>query len=355
MVNKSAARYVNNIQKSILAFNAVTPPLATVASPGEFLATNFILQSAVSNLAPVGDSLGRTSNGGFNVNAYNFTVANNTIFTNSRYTAFNGAIVGLTPTRETGTTYSDGVVNGVSYIDQAGTTVSYASALTARNKIAFDFNGDGVRSSADATGLVAAYRQRTGGPAWVAPDGIYGAGAGNAAVIEILGDGNGDGSFTIADVRYWADGLATNVSGNLDRKQGFIAVDNASLAAGGALNFFGTVLANPSATYVAGASRADVAGPSGRVAPGWAPVGADGRVDGKDIDYVYAQMRAVGIATPWTSALSADWTNLVQAEKVDLSADITGDLKVDRADVQEILSILGTSMGDVNLDGMVNA
>ncbi len=355
MVNKAAARYVNNIQKSILAFNAVTPPAATIASPGEFLATNFILQSAVANLAPVGNSLIRSSNSGFNVNAYNFTVANNTIFTNARYTSFNTAIVGLAPTRETGTTYSDGVVNGVNYINQGGASVSYASALAARNKIAFDFNGDGVRSLADAPDMIAAYRQRNAGPTWTAPDGIYGAGTGNAAVIEILGDGNGDGSFTSADIRYWADGLATTAGGNLDRKQGFIAVDNASLAAGGSLNFFGTVLANGSAAYTAGASRADVAGPSGRVAPGWAPVGADGRVDGKDIDYVYAQMRAVGITTPWTSALSADWSNLTQAEKFDLTADINGDLRVSKLDVQEILSILGKSIGDVNLDGVVNA
>ena len=78
-------------------------------------------------------------------------------------------------------------------------------------------------------------------------------------------------------------------------------------------------------------------------------------MDGKDIDYVYAQMRAVGIATPWTSNLSADWSNPTQAEKFDLTADINGDLLVNKQDVQEILSILGTRMGDVNLDGVVNA
>jgi hypothetical protein len=354
MVNKSAARYVNNIQKSILSFNAVTPPLASVASPGEFLATNFILQAAVANLAPVGNSLARTPNTGFNANAYNFTVANNTTFTNARYAAYNTAIVGLVPIRESGTTYSDGVASGVNYIDQSGTAVSYASPLAARNKIAFDFNGDGVRSLADATDMIAAYRQRNGGGTWTAPDGIYGAGAGNAAVIEVLGDADGNGSFTSADIRYWADGLATNAPGNLDRRQGFIAVDNASLAAGGPLNFFGTVLANPSAAYTPGASRADVIGSSGNVARGWAPVGADGRVDANDIDYVYKQIRAVGIANPWNSASSADWSNISQAEKIDLTADINGDLKVDRHDVEEILAILGTCMGDANLDGVVN-
>ena len=253
-----------------------------------------------------------------------------------------------------GQTYSDGVVNGTNYINQAGATISYGAALDPRNKIAFDFNGDGVRSLADANDMILAYRSRNGGSTWTAPDGIYGAGLGNNAVIEILGDADGDGSFTAADIRYWADGLAVNASGNVDRKAGFIAVDNASQAAGGPLNFFGTVLANPHATYTAGASRGDIIGPSGNVAPGWAPVGSDGVVDGHDIDYVYAQMRAVGITTPWTSTQSADWTDLNQAVKFDLSADINGDLKVDKHDVEEILSILGTRMGDVNLDGQVD-
>jgi hypothetical protein len=203
--------------------------------------------------------------------------------------------------------------------------------------------------------MVAAYRQRAGGPAWVAPDGVFGAGAGNGACIEILGDADGNGSFTIADVRYWADGLATNASGNLDRKQGFIAVDNASLAGGGVLNFFGTVLANSSAAYTAGASRADLIGTSGRVARGWAPVGADNRVDGLDIDYVYSQIRSVGVANPWTSVTGADWNAIGQAIQFDLSADMTGDLIINKQDVQEILSILGTRMGDVNLDGAVNS
>ena len=101
VVNKSAARYVNNILRSIQAFNAATPPDSTIASPGEFLATNFVLLAAAQNSTPVGDSQSRIANPDFNVNAYNFTVANNTIFTNGRYTAFNTSIVGFTPTRET--------------------------------------------------------------------------------------------------------------------------------------------------------------------------------------------------------------------------------------------------------------
>jgi hypothetical protein len=107
--------------------------------------------------------------------------------------------------------------------------------------------------------------------------------------------------------------------------------------------------------YNTGDSRADVFGPSGRISPGWAPTGADGRIDGYDIDHVFAQIRAAGISSPWTSGQSADWSNLAQAATFDLSADLNGDLKVDASDVQEVLNILGTRMGDVNLDGRVNA
>jgi hypothetical protein len=365
LVNTEAAHYINNIFQSISGFNAATPLAATIASPGEFLATNFILISAVSNIADVytptstHDPLVRVANSAannpfapYNVNAYNFTVANNTIFTNARYTSFNASATGKVPNRATTTVYSDGVPGGANYINQKAAPaniVGYNGNLNARNKIAYDFNGDGVRSLADAPDMIAAWRQRNGGPTWTAPDGIYGAGAGLEAIIEVLGDGNSDGSFTTADVRYWADGLALN-GGHVDRKAGFTAVDNAF---GG--NFFGTTKAGCSSTYVAGDSRADVYGPTGKISPGAAPTGSDGVINGYDIDYVYSQMRAVGIANPWTDGLSANWNNISQAAKFDLSADINGDLKVDRADVEEILSILNTRMGDVNLDGVVNA
>jgi hypothetical protein len=275
----------------------------------------------------------------------NYALTNN-VHTNALYASFNAASTGRNPTRVTGATYSDGVANGNNYINQGGAVVGYGSVTDIRNKIAFDFNGDGVRSLADAPDMIAAWRQRNGGPTWTAPSGV---GSGANACIEILGDGNGDGSFTSADVRYWADGLAFS-AGHLDRKAGFIAVDTAF---GG--NFFGTTKPGCSSVYNTGDSRADVFGPSGRISPGWAPTGADGRIDGYDIDHVFAQIRAAGISSPWTSGQSADWSNLAQAATFDLSADLNGDLKVDASDVQEVLNILGTRMGDVNLDGRVNA
>ena len=154
-------------------------------------------------------------------------------------------ICGTTP----GASGFDGVVGGINYVRQGtvaapNVAVSYAAELAMRNKIAGDFDGNGRRSAADVPQMLAALAQREGGARWNAPDGIYGAGAGEQAIIEVLGDFDGNGSFDRADVRYFADGLFLT-SGRLDRRAGFIAVDQAASG-----NFFSTVIAtgNPSGT-----------------------------------------------------------------------------------------------------------
>src|SRR5690606_19285653 len=124
----------------------------------------------------------------------------NNVLGNAVYQSF-GTITlnGKNPTRMTGFTYSDGVANGANYIDQTGNPVQYGVDLADRNRIAGDFNGDGLRNLDDALEMVRAWHSRNGGPAWVAPAGtgpIAGA-PGADAVIEILGDFNGDGSFDI--------------------------------------------------------------------------------------------------------------------------------------------------------------
>ena len=188
----------------------------------------------------------------------------------------------------------------------------------------------------DVCDMVKAYAQRdpNDGTPWVAPNGtgaIAGA-SGNDASIEILGDFDGDGNFTIEDVRYFADGLVLT-GGKVNRADGFKAVDNCACR-----NFFGTTLATGK-TYRSGDSRGDVAG-QGQT-PGWAPTGADGTVNAKDIDYVYANF--------------GNWSVLTDAEKMDLSADMNGDLVVDQADVDDVVrTILCTEYGDLNLDGKVD-
>jgi hypothetical protein len=352
MANPFAAAYVNNITRSIASTTSVPSDPANLGMPGEYAANQFILIAALDNLHVENSYTTLIPNTGKNLCVQNYTLTAN-VHNNAKYLAFNNAPAGPVPSRKTGAgnTYSDGVTNGGNYIRQ-GTTgafdvaVSYGTALNLRNKIAGDFNGSGARDAGDVTEMLKAYAQRysSGNPRWTAPDGIYGAGAGQQAIIEVLGDFDGNGSFDRTDVRYYADGLFL-VNGNLDRKAGFTAVDNA-WAAG---NFFGTTLATGK-VYAAGDSRGDVAGSAIGTRPGYSPTGANGVINAADIDYVYAQFRNSHILG------SADWSDLNEAAYFDLSADINGDLLVDSNDVCELVTvILGTTFGDVNLDGVADS
>ncbi|MEL7485518.1 MAG: GC-type dockerin domain-anchored protein, partial [Planctomycetota bacterium] len=165
----------------------------------------------------------------------------------------------------------------------------------------------------------------------------------------IIGDFNGDGSFDVIDARYFVDGLALDTStGNLDRAAAFLAADNASFDG----NAFNTALLG-GAPYVAGASAADVAGAAGTT-PGYHPIGADGVVDGQDIDYIFLQYSDLGDA-------ELDWSDTAEASQPrrdgarrDLSADVTGDLLVNVEDVCATLDFLGLDFGDLNRDGSVD-
>jgi hypothetical protein len=343
MRNPHAAAYVNNITRSTDAFVAGVGNPDNDFMPGQYLATQFILTPALSRVHNQNTPTQMDVNVAFNADLNSYTLANNQL-ANSEFTSFNNTTAGRTPRRLniSSGTYSDGT-QGANYIDMAGSSVSEDSVLNARNTIAGDFNGDGQRTPADVTGMIAAWKQRNGGPSWTAPDGIYGAGAGLRFVIEIVGDFNADGSFDSKDVRYFADGLHL-VSGKLDRKAGFTAVDNAF---GG--NFFGTTKVTGTA-YNAGDSRADIAKASGLVTPGFSPVGADGTIDLNDLLYIRAQF--VGNNSVGDS--DADWASLDEASGFDLSADLTGDLKVNADDLAELYNILGTCPVDFNLDGFID-
>ncbi|MFI4897410.1 MAG: GC-type dockerin domain-anchored protein, partial [Phycisphaerales bacterium JB059] len=372
--NQQAGAYFNNIRRSVAAFVDVPGDDENFFMPGERLATQLLLTASPDFVSEVNPSspnqpIPLVSNPDLNLNVQDFSLNDpGNFLANSAYDAFDHAANGLVPTRTTGVVYSDGVSGGSNYIDQAGNPVVYGTPLLRRNRIAYDFNGDGLRTEADAMDMLRAFQERDGGAAWVAPagsgalldtdgdgmpDGISAPGA--DAVIEILGDGDGDGSFTAADVRYWADGLVmvdngldvlpvqgsdTDADGaidtftvgdgstdaTLDRAAGFEAIDNAWMSLTGSKNFFGTVIGEGSMPYVTGASRADVAG-SGGTTRGFAPVGADGVVDQQDIDYILANF--------------GDWQDLAQAVNIDLSCDMNGDLVIDQADVDYVQGLLG--------------
>jgi hypothetical protein len=352
--NPGLSAFVNNITRSVSAFVAVPGGLDTEFTPGEFLADNFFLIAAPDNVPANPDPDGVqpiaiVGNDVQNLAVRNFLLNDaGAALNNAAYAAFNTSGNGRVPERETGTVYSDGVANGNSYINQGGATVTYGQPLDARNRIAFDFNGDGVRSAADAEGMMRAWDERFGsGTAWSAPAGtgaIAGA-PGSDAVIEILGDGQGDGNFDEADVRYWADGLVLDgVSGNLDRMAGFMAVDDAwDTITSGDNNFFNTTFGGTLTTsYESGDSVADIAG-GANPAAGWAPIGSDGVIDLADVDYL---VQNFGDFTDIEDASGQD------GSLVDLSADMNGDLVVDAADATKVIvDILETEIGDLDLDG----
>ncbi|MCC5824079.1 MAG: dockerin type I domain-containing protein [Phycisphaerales bacterium] len=345
--NVEAAAYVNNITRSIAAITAVPNDPANAFSPGEFLAIQFVLPATSFNILainpdPTADVIPAVPNPDRNPVLTDFVLNDpNNVLALPQYQSFNQNAGGLNPQRTIGVVYSDGVANGAHYISIDGTRIDYATYLgdtngntlmnNPRNKIAGDFNGDGMRSPADVPDMIAAWRFRHDGGNWNGGSAASPAQRGRACP-EILGDFNGDGNFDAEDVRYWADGLHM-VDGMLDRKAGFIAVDQAF---GG--NFFGTTLVT-GVPYKDGDSRGDIDGsPDTR---GWAPNGHDGVIDDRDIDSV---CRNFGV-----------WSNLEDAVMIDLSADINGDLVIDYNDVVElVVEILGTEIGDINLDGVVD-
>jgi hypothetical protein len=345
--NVEAAGYLNNITRSIAAITAVPSDPANAFSPGEFIATQFVLPATSFNILainpdPMADVIPTIPNPDRNPTLTDFVLNDpNNVLALPVYQSFNTAGGGLVPARTSGVVYSDGVANGAFYESITGTRIDYGTYIgdtngntqmdNPRNKIAGDFNGDGLRTADDVNDLVAAWSFRHAGGTWNGGSAASPAQRGRACP-EILGDFNGDGNFDDADVRYFADGLHL-INGQLDRKAGFIAVDNAF---GG--NFFATTLATGS--YQNGASRADIAGSA--PTRGWAPNGHDSVVDAQDIDYVCANF--------------GDWSDLLDAADIDLSADMNGDLIVDFSDVAEIVEVvLGTQFGDVNLDGVVDA
>lgn len=342
------AAFLRNISASVAAFAGDPGTIEDLNMPGEFLATTFFLLGGIDaqpNLADPAQFVASNPN----QTLQDFIRANNNFGAGGDpfpYGSVNPA--GLVPTRlafpalENGpTAYSDGSTDG-SYADFNGNfTVSAGLDLNERNQLQGDFDNDGDRDIDDLDEMVAAVNDPRG---FVIAEGMSGGNAGDLAgdyvIPEIIGDHNGDGDLDAEDVRYAADGLAL-VADSLDRRVGFIAVDNAAVALrGGSANYFGTVLVT--GTYDAGDSRADVAGSVDGPTAGAQPLGADGMVDCDDIAHVQENF--------------GDWSDLNQAVFMDLSCDMNGDLLVNADDVLEIVvNILDSACGDVNLDGVVDA
>ncbi|MEM9882659.1 MAG: PEP-CTERM sorting domain-containing protein [Planctomycetota bacterium] len=392
MEDPAAALYIRNITESIATFQSAPNDPANDGTPGQLLGTSFAATDAVEFLPLVSDP------DNFEPSAVNTALqaAGVLPLETDMSAGWGGVSLGRTPLRIAGS-YTDGETGG-NYITNDGQDIqenvnmSAANPIDLRNAIAGDFDGDGDRDKDDVDDMVTAYLN-SGAAVYNGGAASFVDAAGNTvasrdsraslvdpivageladtdgnASLEVLGDFNGDGNYDLEDVRYFADGLgakdgSTGETGNVvNRKFNFTAVDNAT--PGG--NLFGTTLGNAgslNANYDAGDSRGDIFG--GVQAAGADPTGDDGKVDADDIDYVYEQFK--WDVDPTVSALvdlsdGVQWGNInevagkvfADGNRVDLSADMTGDLSINQADVDDLVQgVLGTNYGDADLDGSV--
>jgi hypothetical protein len=365
MADPYAAMYIRNVVGSINAVTDTPGDIDLLGTPGERLASSFALVNALDAL-PGADNPGGLWD---NNPSTNTGLQAASVLPKEDIEASYGGDYGFTPIRDTsgsdgaGAVYTDGQTG--QYLANDGTAIAYGvrleagTALGDANAIAGDFDGDLDRDVDDLDDMVAAYE---------AAAGIQGSRAGLAVAkqsLEIVGDFNADGNFDLDDVRYGADGLFNvgRTDDILDRRANFTAVDHASTSG----NLFGTTLAtevNAAIGYAAGDSAGDIAG-SGQDAAGWAPLGADGTVDAQDIDYLNAQFNydPANAAGAINLADGVQWTNvdevmgkvMADGQRVDLSADMNGDLTIDQEDTRVLVEdILKTAFGDFNLDGLVS-
>jgi hypothetical protein len=337
--------------------------------PGEYMARTWILLDAIDCRPPLNDPTNFVTNPTLNTAAQQYWLSNTMLIVNdygsdtSRAAQWNRV-----PTREADPcwdpnpdpndpngcltaaadrVYNDGSSkNYYSYFtddpnNPNGGSIVAGASLNARNGIQGDFNNDGVRDVDDICAMMAAINDPVAystDPNYYTPY-VVNPGShsttGDPVNPFIIGDMNGDGNFDADDVRYFADGLATDpVTGDLDRAAAFIAVDECWGALTGDFNFFGTVISAPfGGCYAVGDSRFDVDG--GAPTAGAGPNGADGFVDATDRAYVAANF--------------GNWADVNGAIDIDLSCDMSGDLVIDGIDLALIdLALAGTDFnGDI--------
>jgi hypothetical protein len=343
MSNSTAADFVNNLMDSIASFAGDPGGRSKdYFMPGEWLADTFLLPDGLEAL-PGATPSEFTPVDNRNVALRDYMLTYNNMGFGGDTPDYGTTCAGLVPGRVAGT-YTDGTGDGrYFYKDDSGTlqNVTSGKRLSERNRPAGDFNGDGLRNIADIPSMMRAvdlqldFDKTNHGGCY---DGT--AMTGDYLIVTIVGDFDGDGNFSANDVRYFADGLALQ-NGQLNRKEAFIDVDTVWSSLKSDNNYFDTTLATCK-PYAAGDARGDVTGSVVGAAPGAMPQGANGVIDLADVEYVKANI--------------GNWANLGSAVKIDLSADMNGDMNVTSDDVVEIVeTILGTGMGDLNLDGTVDA
>ena len=204
MRNVEAAAFVNNITRSIEGFASVPANVANVGMPGEYIATLLIPVAAQERVQSELDPTDWIANPDFVPSLQNYlltglnppSVLANPIFDNGNFGSV--TLNGQNPFRTTGQTYSDGVTgSSTHYLSQGGEQLAYNSATRSRNRIAGDFNGDGLRNVNDIADMLPALgspqrRARLGGPAGT---GRHRRSPGTDASIEILGDFNADATY----------------------------------------------------------------------------------------------------------------------------------------------------------------
>ena len=205
MANTHAAAYINNIVTSISDFVSSLGESEDYNMPGEYMAYNYTLMSAISMLPDALNPGHFSANSSLNTALQTFSY-NGNVLDVPAYGSVNAA--GLVPTRTVlsgGATYSDGSTGG--YFDGDGSKIG-SGKLAERNRIAGDFNNDGARDINDIACLMAAVADPRG---FATAEGDNGGAAedqaGDYVIPEIIGDFDGDGNFDAADVRYFADGL----------------------------------------------------------------------------------------------------------------------------------------------------
>ncbi len=363
MSNQHAADYLRNIQTSLIEFGAPYDdnPEEDRNMPSDFLARDFFLFEGLDCIGEnffTGDPQVYPSNPNFNQTIQDFIAANQV----STTPAFGVAGAGRVPTRTDLTglraNYTDGSVDG-SYINPHNSSlIAGGSTLNDRNHYAADFaKGDGIINELDVELMMKGLYDRMMGTNTYRDDPNAMSSVGDPAVLEIIGDLNGDGNFNAEDARYLADSyLVTDATrATLSRTAVFGLIDQYWLAIAGDNNYFDTVVHDCQGTplndpqiavdpdWTPGWSAFDINGNTPY--PGAYPHGHNQVLDCDDLTYIHANF--------------GDWTDINQAVDMDLSADMNGDLQVDEVDVYmaqaAVQSYCGTvtQAGDMNCNGTV--